>query len=129
MEPRAGDQSRRAGNLTTGPVAWALSSMTASTPSDYSWISGSGTWTIDPANTLRVAAGGSVSTSQYNTVASPYQLQNSDIVNVIYTYNAAPWTISPYFQYTNNKHSAIYNPAPPRTRRAGVARCSPTTYQ
>jgi hypothetical protein len=26
---------------------------------------------------------------------------NETILNVIYTYNSAPWTITPYFQYTN----------------------------
>jgi hypothetical protein len=97
-------------NLTTGPVAWAASFNDGFYSSDYSWISGSATWTINPSNTLAVAAGGNLSTSNTNTVASPFQLQNSDVVNLIYTYNAAPWTISPYFQYTNNKHSPIYNP-------------------
>jgi hypothetical protein len=90
-------------NLTTGPVAWAVSWNDGFYSTAYDWISGSATWTIDPANTLAVAAGGNVSTSKFNSIAAPYQLNNSDIVNVIYTYNSAPWTISPYFQYTNNR--------------------------
>jgi len=96
-------------NLTTGPVAWALSVNDGFYSSDLSWITGSATWTIDPANTLAVAAGGNVSTSKVNSVAAPFQFDNSDVVNLIYTYNNAPWTISPYFQYTHNKHSAQYN--------------------
>lgn len=96
-------------NLTTGPVAWAISGNDGFYSSDLSWISGSATWTIDPANTLAVAAGGNLSTSKVNSVAAPFQLDNSDVVNVIYTYNSAPWTISPYFQYTHNKHSPIFN--------------------
>jgi Putative beta-barrel porin-2, OmpL-like. bbp2 len=90
-------------NLTTGPVAWAVSWNDGFYSTAYDWISGSATWTINPANTLAVAAGGNVSTSKFNSIAAPYQLNNSDVVNVIYTYNAAPWTISPYFQYTTNR--------------------------
>jgi hypothetical protein len=96
-------------NLTTGPVAWALSGNDGFYSSNLSWISGSATWTINPQNTLALAAGGNLENSQVNSIASPYQLDNSDIVNLIYTYNNAPWTISPYFQYTHNKHSTIYN--------------------
>lgn len=96
-------------NLTTGPVAWALSFNDGFYSEDYNWISGSATWTINPANTLAVAAGGNLSNSNINSIVSPYQFDNSDVVNLIYTYNAAPWTISPYFQYTHNKHSPIYN--------------------
>lgn len=97
-------------NLTTGPVAWAASFNDGFYSEDYSWLSGSATWTINPANTLAVAGGGNASTSNINSIVSPYQLDNSAVVNLIYTYNAAPWTISPYFQYTHNKHSPIYNP-------------------
>jgi hypothetical protein len=32
---------------------------------------------------------------------TPLAQNNSDIVNVIYTYSWAPWTITPYFQFTN----------------------------
>ena len=98
------------GNLTTGPVAWALSFNDGFYSEDYSWVSGSATWTINPQNTLAVAAGGNLATSNINSIAAPYQLDNSDVVNLIYTYNNAPWTISPYFQYTHNKHSPIYEP-------------------
>jgi len=34
------------------------------------------------------------------TLATPIQ-NNEDILNLIYTYNAAPWIITPYFQFTN----------------------------
>ena len=33
--------------------------------------------------------------------ATPLFQNNETILNVIYTYNSAPWTITPYFQYTN----------------------------
>jgi hypothetical protein len=88
-------------NLTTGPVAWSASFNDGFYSSDFDWITGSATWTIDPANTLVFVGGGSVSRSNVNTFASPFFLNNEDIFNIIYTYNAAPWTITPYFQYTN----------------------------
>jgi hypothetical protein len=92
-------------NLTTGPVAWAVSVNDGFYSTRYDWISGSATWTINPANTLAVAGGGNFSTSNVNSIAAPYQLDNGDVINLIYTYNSAPWTISPYFQYTNNRHN------------------------
>jgi hypothetical protein len=88
-------------NLTTGPVAWAVSFNDGFYSGDYNWLTGSATWTIDPANTLAVVAGGNLSTSNVNTFATPFFQNNSDIVNLIYTYNSAPWTITPYFQYTS----------------------------
>lgn len=98
------------GNLTTGPVAWALSFNDGFYSGDYNWITSGVTWTINPQNTLVIVGGGNLSNSNVNTIVAPYQFDNSDIVNLIYTYNAAPWTISPYFQYTHNKHSPTYNP-------------------
>jgi hypothetical protein len=93
-------------NLTTGPVAWAVSVNDGFYSSNISWLSGSATWTIDPANTLAVAAGGNFDgNTKTNSVAAPYVLNNSTVVNLIYTYNAAPFTISPYFQFTNNGHN------------------------
>ena len=60
----------------------------------------------DTANTMSVTAGGNVGTTPKSTLATPFFQDNSDIVDVIYTYNAAPWTITPYFQYTNVPKSA-----------------------
>jgi hypothetical protein len=97
-------------NLTTGPIAWAVSVNDGFYSTRYDWISGSVTWTIDPANSLVVSGGGNFSNSNVNSIAAPYQLDNEDIVNLIYTYNAAPFTISPYFQYTNNRHNANFLP-------------------
>jgi hypothetical protein len=88
-------------NLTTGPVAWSASFNDGFYSGDFDWITGSATWTIDTANTLEFVGGGNVSRSGVNTFASPFLLNNEDIFNIIYTYNAAPWTITPYFQYTS----------------------------
>jgi len=88
------------GNLTTGPVAWSVSINDGLYSGNYDWLTGSATWTIDPANTLAVVGGGNFGQSGANTVATPFFQNNEDIFNIIYTYNNAPWTITPYFQYT-----------------------------
>jgi len=88
-------------NYTAGPVAFALSLNDGFYSNNYNWLWGSATWTIDPANTLSFVGGGNFSRSTKNTLATPIFLNNEEIYNWIYTYNAAPWTITPYFQYTN----------------------------
>jgi hypothetical protein len=97
-------------NLTTGPVAWSVSFNDGFDSDRFNWISGAATWTIDPANTLEIVAGGNFGSSNVNTVAAPYPQNNGDIVNLIYTYNAAPWTISPYMQFTHGRHNAFFTP-------------------
>jgi len=64
------------------------------------WLSGSATWTIDPANSLVVAGGGALSRIAAVGPATPLPQNNSTIFDISYTYNLAPWTITPYFQYT-----------------------------
>jgi hypothetical protein len=88
-------------NLTTGPVAWSVSWNDGFYSDRYNWADGSATWTIDPANTLAVVAGGNVGSTGANTIVAPFFQNNEDIVNLIYTYNNAPWTITPYLQYTS----------------------------
>jgi len=95
-------------NYTAGPVAFALSFNDGFYSNNYAWLWGSATWTIDPANTLSFVGGGNLSSSSKNTLATPVFLNNEEIYNVIYTYNAAPWTVTPYFQYTHvPQNSAI----------------------
>lgn len=87
-------------NLTTGPVAWSLSGNDGFYSGNYNWISGSATWTIDPANSLVVTGGGPLSRSTVATTATPLAQNNSTIVEAAYTWNLAPWTVTPYIQYT-----------------------------
>jgi hypothetical protein len=88
-------------NLTTGPVAWSLGFNDGFDSDRYNWLTGAAVWTIDPANTLSVVAGGNFGQTNVATLLTPTAQANSTIVNLIYTYNAAPWTITPYFQYTS----------------------------
>jgi hypothetical protein len=102
------------GNYTYGPVAFSLSLNDGFYSGDYDWLSGSATWTIDKINTLELVAGGNFSrnpvfkalTTPPFTVVIPTAQDNSTIVNLIYTYSNAPWTITPYFQYTHVPSSA-----------------------
>jgi hypothetical protein len=89
------------GNYTTGPFAFSLSLNDGFYSSDYNWLSGLATWTVNKTSTLALAAGGPFSHNHVTTfVTAPLQ-NNSTIVDLIYTYNNAPWVITPYVQYTH----------------------------
>ena len=87
-------------NYTAGPVALAFSLNDGFYSNRYSWLWGSATWTIDPSNTLAVIASGNTAHTSKMTLATPIQ-NNEQLYNIIYTYNAAPWTITPYVQVTH----------------------------
>jgi hypothetical protein len=88
-------------NYTQGPVAFSLSLNDGYYSDRFNWLSGSATWTINPTNTLVFAAAGNLGSSGTSTIATPLAQNNSSIYNLIYTYNSAPWTVTPYFQYSH----------------------------
>lgn len=89
-------------NYTMGPLAMSLSLNDGFYSGVYNWVSGSAAYTIDKQNTIAVVGGGNFNdTNLPSTLRTPLAQNNSTIINLIYTYNAAPWTITPYFQYTN----------------------------
>ena len=49
---------------------------------------------------------GNLATSTKSAFATPLYQNNSEILNLIYTYTASPWTITPYLQYTSVPSSA-----------------------
>jgi len=89
------------GNLTTGPVAWSLSFNDGYYSGNYNWLTGSATWTIDPANSVAATGGGALSRNTVAGPATPLAQNNSTIVEASYTYSNAPWTITPYIQFTD----------------------------
>ncbi|HTV87928.1 MAG TPA: outer membrane beta-barrel protein [Stellaceae bacterium] len=116
------------GNYTYGPVAFSLSLNDGFYSGDYDWLSGSATWTIDKLNTLELVAGGNfsrssvarfTSTPPFAAITPPAQ-DNSTILNLIYTYSNAPWTITPYFQYTHVPSSASLGLADSDTYGAAI---------
>jgi hypothetical protein len=89
-------------NYAMGPLAMSLSLNDGFYSGVYNWVSGSAAYTIDKSNTISVVGGGNFDdTNLPSTLRTPLAQNNSTIINLIYTYNAAPWTITPYFQYTN----------------------------
>jgi hypothetical protein len=89
------------GNYTAGPLAFSLSLNDGYYSNDYNWLTGSVAWTINERNTLTFVGGGNTGRSGVSTFATPVPLNNSSIFNIIYTYNSAPLTITPYFQFIN----------------------------
>lgn len=67
----------------------------------YTWLTGSATYAFNSANSLIFVAGGNAGAYAKSTLATPLTLNNSEIYNLIYTYNKGNWVIQPYFQYTN----------------------------
>jgi hypothetical protein len=52
-------------------------------------------------NIFSLVAGGNYSHTAKSTLATPLFQNNETIFNLIYTYNSAPWAITPYFQFTH----------------------------
>src|SRR5712691_10095655 len=80
-------------NYTAGPLAFALSLNDGFYSNSYNWLWGSATYTVDTANSFSFVGGGNFGRTKKNTLATPIFLNNEQIFNWIYTYNAAPWTI------------------------------------
>ncbi|HIJ37951.1 MAG TPA: porin [Rhodospirillaceae bacterium] len=95
-------------NYTAGPLALSAAVSNGFYSNSMNWITGSATYTIDPINSVSVQAGGATTQNLQNTFSTPVLLNNSDIYDFAYTYNNAPWTITPYLQYTTvAKNKAI----------------------
>jgi Putative beta-barrel porin-2, OmpL-like. bbp2 len=96
-------------NYTAGPLALAFSFNDGFYSNRYTWLSGSATYTIDSSNNIVLAAGGNyahtakvtTTTPFFQTTATPLFQNNETLFTLVYNYNSAPWTITPYFQYTN----------------------------
>jgi hypothetical protein len=104
-------------NYTMGPLALSGSLNDGFYSDSYNWLTGSAAWTIDKENTLTFVGGGNFDHTDKNSFScilasclfkTPFFQNNGSIFNAIYTYNAAPWTITPYFQYTNVPGSAFF---------------------
>jgi hypothetical protein len=85
---------------TLGPVAFNASLNDGYYSNRYNWLTGSAAWTINPTNTLTFSGGGNIGHTSYQETpyATPVQANNSDLFNIIYTYNSAPWIVTPYVQ-------------------------------
>jgi len=86
---------------TQGPLALALQWTDGFYSNRYTWLTGSVTYTLDPTNSFVVAAGGNFAHTTKATTAVPLFQNNETLFSLAYTYNAAPWTVTPYFQITH----------------------------
>jgi hypothetical protein len=105
-------------NYTADQLAFAFSWNDGFYSDRFTWLTGSLGYTLNKENTISFVAGGNyahttkVTTTNppFNqTTATPLFQNNETIFNLIYTYNAAPFTITPYFQYTHVPQSAAIN--------------------
>ena len=87
-------------NYATGPWAFSLSVNDGLYSNQLTTVSGSATWTIDPADTVIFAASGNTKKSTVATSATPPLQNDQTIFNLIYTHAMGPWSFTPYFQYT-----------------------------
>jgi hypothetical protein len=67
----------------------------------WNWLAGSVGYTLDSANSFTFVAGGNLGKTNVNTLRTPLLQNNSEIYNLVYTYNSDPWIIQPYFQATH----------------------------
>jgi hypothetical protein len=96
-------------NYTQGPLAFILSWNDGFYSNNFTWLTGSATYTLDAANSFVLAAGGNYShtnkvtttTPFFQTTATPLFQNNETLFTLGYTYNSAPWTVMPYFQFTH----------------------------
>ncbi|HJU28683.1 MAG TPA: outer membrane beta-barrel protein [Candidatus Binataceae bacterium] len=92
-------------NYSLGPLSASLAWSNGFYSHSYTWLSGSLAYAINPANTLTFVGAGNLGFAASNNLATPLLLNNGQIYNLIYEYNAAPLIIEPYFQWTVVPHN------------------------
>ncbi len=98
-------------NYTLGPAAFSLSFTDGFDSGVWNWLTGSVTYTLNPSNSFGFVGGGNLGLTKTNTLRAPILQNNSQIYNLIYTYNSDPWIIQPYFQATHVQgNDAVYGP-------------------
>jgi len=88
-------------NYSYGPLAASVSWNNGFYSHSYTWVTGLLAWTINSQNSLSLVGGGNAGFAKSTNFATPLLNNNGQIYNAIYTYNAAPIVITPYFQETN----------------------------
>jgi hypothetical protein len=87
-------------NYATGPLTLAASINDGFYSERYTWVSLSGSYAFDKANTLAAVAAGNTNHTDKSNTATPLFQNNQQIYNLIYTRTDGPWTFQPYLQYT-----------------------------
>jgi Putative beta-barrel porin-2, OmpL-like. bbp2 len=108
-------------NYSTGPLSFSASFNDGYYSDRFNWLVGSAAWTIDQTQTLSVVGGGNVGSSSSANAFIPLFQNNGQMVNLIYTYANAPWTITPYFQFGNvDRHLSLGIPTGSQTYGGAV---------
>ncbi|MGH6993039.1 MAG: outer membrane beta-barrel protein [Caulobacteraceae bacterium] len=85
----------------------------------FTWVSGSASLTLEPADTIQFIGAGDLARSRVSTLATPLFLNNESIFNLIFTHAKGPWTIEPYLQWSHVP--AMAAPAAPSASTFGAA--------
>jgi Putative beta-barrel porin-2, OmpL-like. bbp2 len=84
-----------------GPLALSLSFNDGFDSGVYNWITGAATYTLNSSSSFTFVAGGNAGKTNVATTRTPLLQNNSEIYNLIYTYESGPWIIQPYFSATH----------------------------
>ena len=104
-------------NYSKGPVTVSVSLNDGFYSNRYNWVTGLVTYAFTPRDSLTLVGGGNFDHSSQSSFATPIAQNNGEIFNAIFTHNAGPLTITPYFQYTRV----------PATPTAGIVHEASTT--
>ncbi|WP_209437032.1 porin [Methylobacterium variabile] len=94
-------------NYSDGPWSASVAGTDGFFSGKLSWFTGAITYKLDDNNSFGINGGLNLdrtdvlSRSVRYSFATPLFQQNSGILSINYTYSNGPWTITPYFQYTN----------------------------
>jgi hypothetical protein len=92
-------------NYSQGKIGASLSWNNGFYSHSYTWMSGSLAYAPNPANTFTFLGGGNLGFAKSNNLATPLLNNNSQIYDLIYEYNASPWIVEPYVQWTVVPHN------------------------
>jgi hypothetical protein len=87
-------------NYAQGALTAAISLNDGFASDHYTWLSGMLGYMIDGHSSLSVVGGGNLGRTARATPVTPLPQDNGAIVNLIYTWNTARITLTPYLQYT-----------------------------
>jgi hypothetical protein len=90
-------------NYTKGAFSLSVSWNDGFYSDKFNTISGLASYAFNGgADTLAIAGEGNLGHTYYGNAGSTGFQNNGEIFNLIYTHTSGAWTISPYFQYTQN---------------------------
>jgi len=99
-------------NYSNGPLTVSVAGTDGFFAGDITWFTGAVTYKLDDSNTIGINGGFNAGRTDVLSrptraqFATPLFQQNSGIFVANYTYSNGPWTVTPYFQFTNVNRDA-----------------------